>query len=134
MNTSTSAGRRLLLGRRRGVERLRGNGEGAEFDRELRSVEAIACSRPEERCEFEQAILGSHGHQPNEASQVLLGVEPVQTRGGDDGEQRGSALGVVIAAAEKPCLASRRNRLQRALGAVVRTSRPSSKKRVSASF
>ena len=64
----------LLLGRRRGVERLRrGNGDGTEFDGELARVKPSACPRPEARRELEQAILTPRGHQPNEASQVFLG-------------------------------------------------------------
>ena len=91
--------RRLLLCRRR--DRF-GDGERAELGAQLSGVEEGSGSEPVLRGELDVAVLGPVGQDAEDVAEVLLGVEPVQVGGGDEGQQAGGAGRVVIAADEEP--------------------------------
>jgi hypothetical protein len=70
----------------------------AEFGGELLGVKPGACSLPEQRAQLEHSLLGPERHESDEATQVLLRVEPVQAGRSDQGVESGSAHGVGVAA------------------------------------
>ena len=93
---------RLLYTRSARIERLSRDVEQAKLGEELSLVQTRACAIPEERAELEHSIRWPQRHEANQAAQILLWLQPVQTCRGDDRVQRGCALGVIVAAAEQP--------------------------------
>ncbi len=67
---ATSARRRLLFGRRPGVERLSRDGDGAEVLGERVGVESRASAGPEKWRELEHSLGGPQRYQADETAQV----------------------------------------------------------------
>jgi hypothetical protein len=125
---------RLLYTRSARVERLSRDVEQAKLGEELSLVQTRACAIPEERAELEHSISWPQRHEADQAAQILLWLQPVQACRGNDRVQRSCALGVIVAAAEQPRLATSATVFRaRSAPLLVNTSRPSSKKRVSTS-
>jgi hypothetical protein len=86
---------------------------------QLPGIETGFRAQPVTRAELEVSSPGPVGHHADDVGQIRFGVEPVQLAAGDEREEVGGRLGVVVAAAEQPVLSSGRNRSDRALGIVV---------------
>jgi hypothetical protein len=118
---SRSVRRRLLL-RRRG-DRL-GYRQGADLGGELPGVEASTGGGPVLGSELEVAVLGPVGQDAEDVAEVLLGVEPVQARRGDERKEIAGAGSVIVTADEQPRLATHRDLPQLSLGRVVVYAQP----------
>src|SRR5262245_27345851 len=94
MDARSSALRRRLFGR---PDRQLAKGGG-----ELVGVEPRASGCPVPGSELEVAVAGPVGEHAEQVAQVCLGVEPVQLAGGDEREQVGGGLGVIVAGNEQP--------------------------------
>src|SRR5258706_4069090 len=97
---SERSSRQLLLFGRRG-ERS-GDRERTDLEGELARVEAGAGGGPVAGAELEVALARPVGEDAEEVAQVGLGVERVQARRGDEREEMGGALRMVVAADEEP--------------------------------
>lgn len=89
----------------RGLFLFRGgrrDGERAEVGGELFGVEASAGAGPALRGELEVAVFGPMRQDAQDVAQVELGVELVQSGGGDEGEEVACGLGVVVGSNEEP--------------------------------
>src|SRR4051794_11783801 len=100
MAKSGRRARQLLLFGRRG-ERGR-DGERAELGGKLDGVEASAGGGPVLGSELEITLARPVPENAEQVAQVELGIEPVQSRGGDEREQVAGGLGVVVAADKEP--------------------------------
>src|ERR1019366_9708785 len=116
--TARSARRRLLLRGRRNRER-------ADFVGKLDGVETGAGLRPVLRRELDVAVARPMAKHAEEVAQVLLGVELVESRGGNERKQVAGAGSVVVAAHKQPRLTAGRDFSQLALRMVVVQSKPS---------
>ena len=92
MEQSRSVRRALLL-RRTGRHRDVAEGAG-----QLGRVEAAPSLRPVLGRKLEVAVPGPLGHHVDDVAEVSLGVEAVELAEGDQGEDVGRSLGVVVAA------------------------------------
>ena len=108
MTRELRGGRAFLLRRSGRVERLSGDNNGSELGTKGFRVEALPSAAPEERAELDHSLGGPQRHEADEAAQVLLGLDLVKPCRGDDREERGGALGVVVASAEQPRLSAQR--------------------------
>ncbi len=89
-NLATDRARRALLFRRRRQRDV------ADGQLELFGVQPAPGLSPESRRELQIAVTGPVGHDPNDVREVALGIEAVQLTGGDEGEDVGGSLGVVV--------------------------------------
>ena len=110
--TISARGRLLRRGRRRDVE-------GTQLALELGGVEASAGGEPVARGELEVAVAGPVRQDAEQVAEVGLGIEAVETSGGDQREQVAGGLGVVVAADEQPRLSADGDPAQLALRFVV---------------
>ena len=116
MTGSTSVGIVGRLTRKR--EGLR-NRDGSVGDQELSGDESRAGPTPESRGELEQSCSGPLGQDAEQIPQIGLGVELVEAAGGDERNQNGGSLSVLVGADEKPIVATDGDAPQLSLGVVV---------------
>ena len=95
-----------------------------ERPRELADVKAPTGLGPVSGRELEVPLAGPVRHHPNDLGEVALGVEPVELAGGDQREDVGRGLCVVVAAEEEPRLAGGDDKTQRSLRSVVLETQP----------
>ena len=84
--------------------RRRRHGDVPEGQFELRFDHASAGGGPVLGRELEVPVAGPVRHDAEDVGEVVLGVEPVQKARGDEREQVGSSLGVVVGAEKQPGL------------------------------
>lgn len=83
-----------------------GDGHVPEGPRELTGVEAPTGLGPVPGRELEVPLAGPVQHHPDDLSEVILGVEPVELARGHQREEVRGGPGVVVAVEEEPRLAS----------------------------
>ena len=115
MSNARSA-RQGLLGRR--GRQLRYS-DGPQLSLEFGGIETFAGGEPVAGAQLEEALARPVRQDTEDVTEVGLGIEAVQARGGDQGEQVAGGLAVIVAADEQPVLAPYGDAAQLALGSVV---------------
>jgi hypothetical protein len=71
----------------------------------LPSVGILKSLLPELRCELRDAIARPGGQQDEDVTEIGPGLDPVQSAGRNEGDDRGVPLGTVVTADEEPVFA-----------------------------
>src|SRR5512133_2896998 len=116
VNDKANSVRRSLLGR---VLQGRRDCDRSDLDGNLGGNEPSSSLDPIRRRELQVPSARPVGHHVNQLGDVLFGLDAVQLTAGDEGEEVGSGVSVVVGAEEQPSAAPSADRLERSLTRVV---------------